>query len=212
MRFSGEDVTIGCNGRIVVADSVVLCTNGYLPPRTEACVPAVIRGNLRGVVGYMVGGEGGSGPEGARALFPGGDGYYYITRRKYRGSWLTAAGGPEGSIAGPYDPGTVYHPGAYERLESFLSSTLDGYTAPSPRRWQGLMGYTSTGTRIAGRDPGLPVLHYNLGCNGIGIMSAVAGAKRLEDLMAGRDLEPSMFDPEAVTGLRGNGRARERLP
>jgi glycine/D-amino acid oxidase-like deaminating enzyme len=216
MRFSEEDVTLSCNGHLVLADSVVLCTNGYTAPRIEACSPALIRGSVQGVVGYMVGCEGGNGHEGARAYFPGGENYYYyLARRRYRGGWLTASGGPEGPITRPYDPGIVYHPGAFERLEAFLSTTLDGYVGPSGRRWQGLMGYTPTGSRIAGQDPMLPSLYYNMGCNGIGILSAVAGAKRLAGKMKDEDLEPSMFDPEVlseVIRLKDRGRDWERHP
>jgi len=201
LRLSEEDVTIGCNGRIMVASSAVLCTNGYLCPRIEACSPPFVKGKVKGVVGYMVGFEDGSGPEGARAYFPGGKDYYYLSRKKTRTNWLTAVGGPEGSISGEYDEGTVYHPDAYSQLGSFISSTL-GLSYPPARRWQGLMGYTSTGIRIAGQDPRLPALYYNMGCNGIGILSALAGARRLADDMGGEDQEPSMFDPEAMAGAR----------
>jgi glycine/D-amino acid oxidase-like deaminating enzyme len=201
IRLSEEDSAVRSNGHIVLADSVVICTNGYPIPRIEACSPPLMGNVIRRVVGYMVGSEGGSGAEGARAYFPEEDNYYYVARRRYRGGRLTAAGGPEGQITGPYDPGKVYHPGAYERLESFLAGTLDGYAGPSCRRWQGLMGYTRTGMRVVGTDPRLPSLSYNLGCNGIGILSAVAGAKRLAAMMGGEDLGPSAFDPEVLSGV-----------
>lgn len=217
IRLSEEDATMSCNRRIVLSDAVIMCTNGYLLPRVEACSPPLAKGNVQGVVGYMVGDEKGSGPEGARAYFSGGDDYFYLARRKYHGGSLTAAGGPEGPITGAYDPSTVYHPGAYERLEAFLSATLDGYAGPSGRRWQGLMGYTTTGIRVVGRDPRLPPLHYSLGCNGIGILSAVAGARRLADMMRDEDVEPSMSDPDVLLEasaprLTGIDRARAYRP
>ncbi len=209
IRLSEEEATLSANGRIVLADSVVLCTNGYAVPRVEACSPPLIEGHLRGVVGYMVGSEGEAGPEGARAYFSDEDSYYYVTRRRYRGGTLTAAGGPEGPVTGAYDPRTVQHPGVYDRLEAFLSATLEGYAGPSERRWHGLMGYTSTGVRIAGQDPRLPSLYYNLGCNGIGILSAVAASRRLAGMMADEDVEPSMFDPGVLLSsaceVRGSG-------
>ena len=78
------------------------------------------------------------------------------------------------------------------------------------------MGYTSTGVRVVGQDPRLPSLYYNLGCNGIGILSAVAGSRRLAGMMTDEDLEPSMFDPEALPGpaslIRGIGPARAYRP
>lgn len=216
IRLSEEEATLSVNGRMVLADSVILCTNGYAVPRVEACSPPLISGNLRSVVGYMVGSEGESGLEGARAYFSDEDSYYYVARRRYRGGTLTAAGGPEGPITGAYDPRIIHHPGVYERLEAFLSNTLDGYNGPAERRWQGLMGYTSTGVRIVGQDPRLPSLYYNLGCNGIGILSAVAGSRRIAGMMMDEDLEPSMFDPEVLlrsaSMIRGIGPARAYRP
>lgn len=217
IRLSEEDATLRSNGHVITADSVVMCTNGYRMPRIESCSPPLIGGKIEGRVGYMAGSEAGSGPEGARAYFPGGDDYYYVARRRYRDGWLTAAGGPERPITGDYDPGTMHHPGAYEQLEAFLSTTLDGYSGPFPRRWKGVMGYTPTGARVVGQDPRVPSMYYNLGCNGIGILSAVAGSVRLASVIGDEDLEPSMFDPELLSPeedprITGCGRVRVHHP
>jgi glycine/D-amino acid oxidase-like deaminating enzyme len=112
------------------------------------------------------------------------------------GAWLTAVGGPEGPLEGEYDPRAVPQPEAFERIERFMDETLTAPHGVRDHRWQGLMGYTRTGVRAVGQDPGLPSLFYDLGCNGIGLLSAVAGAKRLADKLNGQDTDPSMFDPE----------------
>ena len=57
------------------------------------------------------------------------------------------------------------------------------------------MGYTHNGLRWVGEDPHHPHLWYNLGCNGIGILPAIAGAKRIARQMNGEDLGPALFDP-----------------
>lgn len=197
----GDEVYLRCNRRTVLTDQVVLCTNGYRPPRMEVCSVPAINGRIRGVVGYMISDAQGQGVPGARAYFRRGlkdEPYFYLTRRRYQDAWLTAVGGPEEPLVGrDYDAGTIYHPGAFDRLEGFMKETRPGHWTGRDRQWQGLMGYTSTGVRAVGQDPSIPALYYNMGCNGIGLLSAVAGAKRISELMNGRRLAPSMFDPDA---------------
>jgi glycine/D-amino acid oxidase-like deaminating enzyme len=197
----GDEAVLRCNGRTVLTDQVVLCTNGYRPPRTEACSVPAINGRIRGVVGFMISGAQGQGVPGARSYFQGGgvnEPYFYLTRRKFQDAWLTAVGGPEEPLGGrDFDPGTIHRPGAFDRLEGFVEATLADQWGGHDRQWQGLMGYTRSGVRAVGQDPDLPALYCNLGCNGIGLLSAVAGAKRISELMNGRRLAPSMFDLDA---------------
>ena len=61
------------------------------------------------------------------------------------------------------------------------------------------------------------IMYYNLGCNGIGILSAVAGSVRLASVIEDEDLEPSMFDPELLSPeedprITGCGRVRVHHP
>ncbi len=60
--------------------------------------------------------------------------------------------------------------------------------------WHGLMGYTSNGLRLVGFDNREDKLMYNLGCNGIGILPAIWGGKRIANLLNG-DTAESLFDP-----------------
>ncbi len=198
----GDEAVLRCNGRTVVADQVVLCTNGYRPPRIEACSMPAIDGRIRGVVGYMISGTQPRGVPGARAYFRGGQGnepYFYLTRRKYLDAWLTAVGGPEDPLVGrDYKSNTIYNSGAFDRLEGFMKGTMLDPWGGHDRQWQGLMGYTSTGVRAVGQDPNLSPLYYNLGCNGVGLLSAVAGASRIGDVLNGQALAPSIFDLDAL--------------
>ena len=61
--------------------------------------------------------------------------------------------------------------------------------------WHGLMGYTRTGVRCIGTEPRNPALLYNLGCNGVGILPSIHGAKRIAQILAGKKLPASIFDP-----------------
>ena len=57
------------------------------------------------------------------------------------------------------------------------------------------MAYTDSKLRLIGVEPCNPVLLYNLGCNGVGILPSVYGGHRIARLVAGHQLEPSIFDP-----------------
>ncbi|MBX7067531.1 MAG: FAD-binding oxidoreductase [Parachlamydiales bacterium] len=60
-------------------------------------------------------------------------------------------------------------------------------------QWYGIMGYTPTGLRWVGQDRQNPHIWYNLGCNGIGIVHAVASGERIARLLNGETLKPSLF-------------------
>jgi glycine/D-amino acid oxidase-like deaminating enzyme len=58
------------------------------------------------------------------------------------------------------------------------------------------MGYTPNLVRLIGTEPRNPVLMYNLGCNGIGILPSLYGAQRIADIVSQKDIEVSIFDPK----------------
>ncbi len=66
---------------------------------------------------------------------------------------------------------------------------------PYDFHWHGLMGYNESGVRVVGAHPRHPRLLYNLGCNGVGFLPSLCGADRLARLLAGEQMEPSIFDP-----------------
>ena len=139
-----------------------------------------------------------------RNITIGGDtAYAYVTRRTYDSPndtvTLTCMGGPEYPFHQPvYDPDAPF-PGE-------LLTAMDDQVRPfanAARRqgrqydfhWHGLMGYNDGGIRVVGAHPHHPTLLYNLGCNGVGFLPSIFGGHRLSQMLAGRELPPSIFDP-----------------
>jgi glycine/D-amino acid oxidase-like deaminating enzyme len=60
--------------------------------------------------------------------------------------------------------------------------------------WHGLLGYTNSGIRMIGAEPKNKNLIYNLGCNGIGIMPSIYGAKKVSQIINNENMEASIFD------------------
>jgi glycine/D-amino acid oxidase-like deaminating enzyme len=67
----------------------------------------------------------------------------------------------------------------------FLKTTFKDAPDTFPFFWHGWMGYTADGLRWVGPDADHPHLWYNLACNGIGIVPAIAGGKRIAELLSG---------------------------
>jgi glycine/D-amino acid oxidase-like deaminating enzyme len=200
-----------CGDRKVLANDVVLCTNGYRIPTINSETTPAVEGMVQGVVGYMVGLTSDKGEEGARAFFMGGDEpYFYLTRRPHTGSWLTAVGGPEEAVVQDDTPTRAEERDAFLRIDKFVDETLVSPLGFRDHYWLGLMGYTSNGVRVVGMDPGINHLYYNLGCNGIGLLSAVAGGERLSRMMAGEKVPPSMYDPDASLAIKRREAQRTR--
>lgn len=68
-------------------------------------------------------------------------------------------------------------------VRQFLKSTFKDAPDTFPYFWSGWMGYSSDGMRWVGPDAEYPHLWYNLACNGIGIVPAIAGAKKIASLI-----------------------------
>jgi glycine/D-amino acid oxidase-like deaminating enzyme len=134
------------------------------------------------------------------------DPYYYLTRRMYefeKGTHhnLVCVGGPQHSIADreEYIYEYEYPEEVQKELDDFIKKTYD--TDPNHKidykfTWHGLMGYTSNQIRRIGAEIKNPVLMYNLGCNGIGILPSIFGGKRIADMIAGKEVVPMIFDPK----------------
>jgi hypothetical protein len=73
------------------------------------------------------------------------------------------------------------------------------------------MGYTPNGIRCVGAEPCNPVLLYNLGCNGVGILPSVYGSYRIAEIIQGKELAPSIFDPADVRCLLPGKQSSEVL-
>jgi glycine/D-amino acid oxidase-like deaminating enzyme len=200
-------------GHSVYAKYAVLCTNGYDNLTIEG-IKSSIMNSSRGIMGFMIGclDEAEREPM-ASAYFDSrwhdpDDGYYYLSSRAYAetdGSkrTLISVGGQDKNLTEEerhcYDfiAGNEEH---YSRIESFYRDTIvDLPQCRDPEfTWSGLMGYTKNKVRLIGPDPADPSLIYNLGCNGIGILPAIYGGKRVARLIGGERLNPSIFDPNLL--------------
>ncbi len=83
---------------------------------------------------------------------------------------------------------------AHDRIDD-LTAEIFGIEDKASSCWDGRMGYTRSGVRLAGRDPANPDLFYNLGCNGIGILHSIYGARRIAMELLGRRVADSVFEP-----------------
>lgn len=205
----------------VSSQYIILCTNGFEGFTIVNTVGPDIDSNfhhsITGVVGYMAAYmDEVNLPPVAISYLPRpsdsesqtGEPYYYLTRRPFelRGESknLISVGGPELILPDTrnFHKGHEYAKNATSDITRFLHETYK--YAPKEvidftYRWHGLMGYTPTGVRLAGLEPCNPRLLYNLGCNGVGILPSIYGAFRLSQLLAGKKMSPSIFDPRDIS-------------
>lgn len=203
-------------GYQIQANRVVLCTNGFEkltienqagPDRDDSFHTLV-----KGLVGYMLGFYEPAGKSPMSVNYHGSETstlkteteippYFYLTRRPYaEDKSLLCLGGPEYLIPDRhhYDRDQhVFPDEAHTAMDSFLKRNYAeaGRSIAYTYFWHGVMGYTPSGLRCVGPDQLNPVLMYNLGCNGTGILTSIMGAKRIADHINHKKLEPSVFDP-----------------
>lgn len=212
-----EHAVLDADKHVVDAAHVVLCTNGFesLHIINEAGleIDAKYHHLVRGKVGYMSGYlEKLNKPPIAISYYTEPiagieNDYFYLTRRPYeyeKGHHhnLISVGGPE------YDPeeGEAYNfedgfpEEAGAKIDEFVRIVYD----VEPNRkieyaftWHGLMGYTRNGVRLIGPEPQNPILLYNLGCNGVGILPSVHGGRVIARHIAGERLPKTVFDVPA---------------
>ena len=193
---------------------VVLCTNGFENVRiinlSGLDIDAKYHHLLSGKVGYMSGYlEKMDKLPVAISYYadpvPGFDhSYFYLTRRPFeyeRGAQhnLISIGGPDFDIdeTAPYSFEDEYPEEMAQKIDTFVRQVYD--LEPNKKidyvfTWHGLMGYTKNGMRLIGEEPKNPVLLYNLGCNGVGILPSIYGGRKISRHIAGRSVEKSIFD------------------
>ncbi|MCC6643196.1 FAD-binding oxidoreductase, partial [Candidatus Peregrinibacteria bacterium] len=195
---------------------VVLCTNGFenldIINDFGHDTNAKFHQEIRGVIGYMAGyKESSDKAPGAFAYFDRKNpndyhsAYFYLTRRPYsiksEGKYnLVCIGGPEQNLEEglKYNPRSAYPEYAKEEMANFIKNNLTKNEKDKIEYrffWHGLMGYTRNGLRMVGAEPCNKVLLYNLGCNGVGILSSIFGGHRIGQIIAGKRLAASIFDP-----------------
>ncbi len=219
ITLGAHAATLAVSAHAVKAYRVVLCTNGFehfaIKNTAGRDIDTAFHHTIAGRIGFMSAHvEALSRPPTAISYFqkenphpndPTGESYFYVTRRPapHEGDLsynLICVGGPEKVLPNGAD---------YAREEScpeevqlviddFLKNTYGPYPKDEQERvfcWHGLMGYTPTGIRRIGPEPINPVLLYNLGCNGVGILPSIFGGKRIAEEISGITHGPSLFDP-----------------
>ncbi len=214
VRLHQHDADLELDGMRVKAKRVVLCTNGFTSINIEnkhgADIDTKFHHEVTGTVGYMAGYlEPLDRPPVGISYFvqptvSTDDPYFYVTRRAYEEEKnshhnLICIGGPERVLEESYhyETGDPMEEGVMKQIDAFIQQT----SVRPPRNkdyqfhWHGLMGYTRNRMRLVGFEPCNPVLMYNLGCNGTGILASICGAHRIAQLADGKPLPPSIFDP-----------------
>ncbi len=203
-------------GHHIKSDRVILCTNGFeklhIENKSGLNIDDSFHTLVNGLVGYMLGFYEPAGENPMSVNYHGSETailkteaeippYFYLTRRPYnKDKSLLCLGGPEYLLPERhnYDRDNHIFP---EEASSAMDLFVRKNYVEADRRisytyfWHGLMGYTPSGLRCVGPDSINPVLMYNLGCNGTGILSSIMGAKRIAEYTNHKKLEPSLFDP-----------------
>ncbi len=211
ISLSDTKATLKTTGPTITADRVVLCTNGFesfsIVNTNGEDIDTNFHATVRGYIGYMAGylDEGGQPPVAVsyHQNEKVDDAYHYLTRRPYEFNKseqsLVCIGGPERLLPDQaiYDASGVFPANIEEELDRELRMTYLDLPPTASRMflWQGLMGYTPNSLRRIGYEARNPVLLYNLGCNGVGILPSIYGGKRIAQLLSGMQLPPSIFDP-----------------
>jgi glycine/D-amino acid oxidase-like deaminating enzyme len=215
LKFDHALLDAGSN--TVIAEKVILCTNGFenirLINESGLDINTKFHHHIYGFVGFMSGYlDPLNKPPTAISYLEGDKGdetdienYFYLSRRLYdyeekKNHNLISVGGPgfvldERSVyAGDMD----FPEEAHSQIDQFIRRIYES----NPYKkidylftWHGLMGYTKSGIRLIGEEPKNRILLYNLGCNGVGIIPSLYGGKKISQILAGEELEESIFDP-----------------
>jgi glycine/D-amino acid oxidase-like deaminating enzyme len=202
----------------ITTTRVVLCTNGFenfhIINEDGLSIDTRFHHNIKGYVGYMTGYlEKYDKPPIAISYFTDPDAtiedpYFYLTRRQYEYEKglqhnLVCVGGPVVTLA---DREKYYaHYDYPEQIVGDIDVFVKGLHTKAPHvaaaakhrfAWHGLMGYTRNRVRLVGVEPKNPVLLYNLGCNGVGILPSLFGGRRTARLLAGEAVPAMIFDPQ----------------
>lgn len=196
----------------VSAKRVILCTNGFenfsIKNNAGKDIDTKFHHTIEGNIGYMMAYFEPlfKSPTATSYLFRHGqdEPYFYLTRRMHehqnpKAHSLVCIGGPEKKL-----PERMTYV-RQEECDESMRKLVDDFLKKNYRNyrneefafcWHGLMGYTPNRVRLIGPEPCNPVLLYNLGCNGVGILPSIYGGKRIADILAEIHLEPSIFDPK----------------
>ncbi len=217
VRLKKSKAKLEIGGYTVEAKEVVLCTNGFehfdIVNEAGIEINTKFHGSVAGRIGFM------SGyvepldhsptaisyfPKSRKLNDPTGESYFYLTRRPHEHEGkksynLVCTGGPEKVLpnGADYERADSCSEDVRNSVDDFLRDNYNKFLEESEYRfcWHGLMGYTPNGVRRVGPEPINPILLYNLGCNGIGILPSIYGSKKIAGFLKGEKMSKSIFDP-----------------
>lgn len=187
-------------------DTVVLCTNGFNSIHHNGKLLT----DVTGVVDFMIGNQESlnshSSPKGMvyvdNTINATTSTYMYLSRRDIGSNELTAIGGgvekelpAEQNYLDQKVP-VEEEKHAFATLKKLTQQNYRHYKDSPDFAWSSVQGYTKTGLRIIGTDKQIPWLMYNIGCNGIGNIPCMFGARKVAKLLNNETFEPSAFDPQ----------------
>jgi glycine/D-amino acid oxidase-like deaminating enzyme len=214
-RLKKDSVELRTEAHVIQAKKVVLCTNGfeniYIKNEAGGDIDTKFHHLVEGKIGYMAGylEPLDKPPTAISFLFESKekpeDSYFYLTRRPYDNGDaphnLLSVGGPDRRLeeSATYERDLPFEEAEFQKIETFLKKTYKYYSKKTEEElflWHGLMGYTPNRVRLVGPEPRNPLLLYNLGCNGVGILPSIYGGKRIADILGRKHVGASIFDPK----------------
>lgn len=206
-----NEVLLHAGINIVTAGQVVLCTNGFesieISTPVGEDIDTAFHVEVEGVVGYMAAyteplTKAPCANIYSHTAISKENPYFYTTRRPFEDITnaqhnLVCIGGPEISLPdrATYDAQKHYPLEISDAIETFSAQQYK-HSTPMDFYWHGLMGYTKSWVRMVGHERKNNRLLYNLGCNGVGILTSVYGADRIARLLNNEILPASIFDPQ----------------
>ncbi len=214
VTLASDHAVLEANGHQIRAARLVLCSNGFVDHSIENRVgpdpTQRVNPRVHSTIGFMAAFVDPA-PHAPSAIsylvspkIGEGQAYYYVTRHPYRSNaseqTLVCIGGPDAPPGerDAHDSQQGVPDDVLARLDAFIRPILaPGRRAPFvyDYAWHGIMAYTDDQVRQVGAEPRNPVLLYNLGCNGVGLLPSIHGGQRIARLIAGERLAPSLFDP-----------------
>lgn len=216
-----DHALLDTNNAVVTAGRVVLCTNGFenfeILNQSGLAIDTKFHHQVNGVVARMSGylEKKNKSPiaisyytDDTKGFEDMDDAYFYLTRRPFEHEDddkhnLICIGGPQHAIADreEYLYEFDYPEAVQKEVDDFVKTVYD--SDPNKKidykfTWHGLMGYTPNRVRLIGFEPLNPVLLYNLGCNGVGLLPSMYGGRRIARILAGEKLPASIFDPQSA--------------
>lgn len=193
------------------AERVILCTNGFrgikIINNGGKTISTDLHEALHGKIGFMKAYtfKDNKKPIAISYYNKGTDDYFYLTRRPSTFSAdsnhnLVSVGGPEHFLADKqvYTRDWIYPEKVLQKIDTFIEQTrINEFKGHYEHVfiWHGLMGYTKKGLRLIGPEKHNPVLMYNLGCNGVGILPSIYGGKKIALFFNNQVHKSSIFDP-----------------